>query len=55
LKLTGDGHDGRGFPRWLIFAPWISLLAIFFTGVEATGSLGRDVVRDMLYRYYCHH
>ena len=42
--MSGDDELFTGDPRWHNFQPVISLLSVFFTGVEASGALSRDVI-----------
>ena len=42
--MTGDAELMTGDPRWYNFRPGLSPLAYFFTGVEAGGAVGRDVL-----------
>ena len=41
--MTGDAELVTGDPRWHIFLLGTSPLGLFFTGVEASGALSRDV------------
>ena len=41
--MTGDAELMSGDPRWHNFLPGTSPLGLFFTGVEASGALSRDV------------
>ena len=45
--MTGDAELVTGDPRWHNFLPGISPLGLFFTGVEASGALSRDVVYNV--------
>ena len=45
--MTGDTELVTGDPRWHNFLPGISPLGLFFTGVEASGALSRDVAREL--------
>ena len=61
--MTGDAEFVTGDHRWHNFLPGISPLGLFFTGVEASGVLSRDVVvhvttytlkqRDIHYNISC--
>ena len=42
--MTGDAELMSGDPRWHNFPPGTSPLGLFFTGVEGSGALSRDVV-----------
>ena len=42
--MTGDAELLTGDPRWHNFLPGTFPLGLFFTGVEASGALSRDVI-----------
>ena len=44
--MTGEAEILTGDPRWHNFLPGTSPLGFIFTGVEATGSLSRDVTGE---------
>ena len=46
--MTGDAELITGDPSWYNFLLGLSPLAYFFTGVEAGGALGRDVITGMV-------
>ena len=44
--MTVDAEFMTGDPRWHNNLPGTSPLGLFFTGVEASGALSRDVARE---------